>query len=372
MTGAAVLALAACDRNQAPSGPQTTSTQSASVPAAAAKGEAVSSLTPLSARPDDRAFRDWRVTCDNGALCTAFAPSLEPDAGWLKLSLSPEAHAAPAISLGIWSPGDAAPSAQAPLTLTIDGRNFTAERIIDADPPSARIAGPDVAPIVRALASGKTAVVAFGKQKVTLSLRGAAAAMLFIDERQGRLETPNALVRVGDQPSRVRPPDLPQVVAAPLVDQSGFGSENPKLPAALEGLQSVRACRSETSWNEYVGKETFSARLGPQQELWGVPCFAGAYNIGYRVFVTGPNGRDPMPVAFPQAMGGVAEDAVNAVYDPRTRTLSAFNKGRGLGDCGIAQTWTWTGQAFVLKSQQEMSDCRGVSPDQWPSRWRSR
>ena len=43
----------------------------------------------LSARPEQRAFRDWRAACDNGAACLAFAPSTLPDQGWLRLSLAP-------------------------------------------------------------------------------------------------------------------------------------------------------------------------------------------------------------------------------------------------------------------------------------------
>jgi hypothetical protein len=56
--------------------------------------------------------------------------------------------------------------------------------------------------------------------------------------------------------------------------------------------------------------------------------------------------------------------AVNAQYDPQTRILSAYDKGRGVGDCGDSHEWAWTGQAFALTREAFMPVCRGQSD--WP------
>jgi hypothetical protein len=63
---------------------------------------------------------------------------------------------------------------------------------------------------------------------------------------------------------------------------------------------------------------------------------------------------------------------VNGQYDPGSRTLSAFAKGRGIGDCGVSQTWVWTGDRFTLGGESVMGDCAGVPSDYWPMTWRSR
>lgn len=359
---AAAVLLAAC------SGREDAATPAGS-PAASASPAAPAPV--LSAQPEQRAFRDWRATCDNGAACFAFAPSTEPDAGWLRLSLAPEADAAPDVVIGLWSPGADGLSPTAPLALTIDGQRFTTRRMENADRPMGRVAAADATTIVRAIAAGKTAAISAGGQTVPLSLAGAAATMLWIDERQGRLETPNALVRVGDRPASTRPPELPRVTAGPAVDQAGFGDEGQTLPASIEALASVKTCRQETAWNDNVQKAVLSARLAPDRELWAVPCFAGAYNLGLSVYVTGPGGADPAPAALPVAEGGTTDTVVNAEYDPATRSLSGFNKGRGLGDCGIVQRWVWNGRGFTLAEQSEMRDCSGVPADLWPTLWRS-
>ena len=63
---------------------------------------------------------------------------------------------------------------------------------------------------------------------------------------------------------------------------------------------------------------------------------------------------------------------MNPDYDPESRTMTAFAKGRGIGDCGVDQSWTWTGEAFVLDRERVMSDCFGITSEFWPTTFRSR
>lgn len=367
---AATLGAAGCQRRdaaEAPSGPAQPTPAPAAAPAAAAQP-----TTVLSNRSEQKSFGDWRASCDNGAACFAFGPSIEPDQGWLRLSLAPEPDATPQVHVGLWSPGEKGMATTTPMRLIVDGRTFATQRLPDADQPMARVTGPDAVALARALASAKTATLRAGDQTMILSLTGAAASMLWIDERQGRLHTPGALVRVSDQPNLTRAPDLPTVQAGPAASQAGFGGKAPQLPASLAALPAVQDCRKETAWNEYVQQSVTSARLGPNQEMWAVPCFAGAYNLGQKVFVTGPGGRNPVLVALPTASGTTTDTVVNAEYNPATRVLSAFNRGRGLGDCGIIQSWVWTGQAFALKEEREMRECMGAPIEMWPTRWRTR
>jgi hypothetical protein len=121
-----------------------------------------------------------------------------------------------------------------------------------------------------------------------------------------------------------------------------------------------------------------SARLDARTELWAVPCGSGAYNLTHNWYLTGPGGRDPRPAALIGTAGPGADpnmpdnSTVNGEYDPGSRTLSSFAKGRGIGDCGVQQTWTWTGQRFVLTMESTMGECAGVPSDFWPVAWRTR
>jgi hypothetical protein len=94
--------------------------------------------------------------------------------------------------------------------------------------------------------------------------------------------------------------------------------------------------------------------------------------MGHDWYVTGPGGQDPRPATLASADGKPSNGTVNGGYSADTRTIDAFSKGRGLGDCGVASTWTWTGRTFVLTRESTMEDCEGIPADVWPTTWRTR
>lgn len=59
----------------------------------------------------------------------------------------------------------------------------------------------------------------------------------------------------------------------------------------------------------------------------------------------------PMVFADSEGDGGFAgtDILLNAAIDPRTGLLTHFAKARGIGDCGSAGTWKWTGYTFKLQ-----------------------
>ncbi|MDQ3126638.1 MAG: DUF1176 domain-containing protein [Pseudomonadota bacterium] len=342
----------------------------ASIPGQATAGDPAAPAS--AARSESRKFRDWLAVCDNTNECVAVGPASE-GTGWVRVGSAPGPDGKRTVSVGFWpSSGE---GLTGPVTLILDGRRHVAAPISgDHDPLStAEVRAADATAVATGLAAGQTLTLAAGGETLPMSLSGASAAMLWIDERQGRLDTPTALVRKGTRPASSVPgaAPAPQVVAAPPIAQTGFGDSGQTLPPALEAVDAVMACRAENA-NNWIGKEVMSARLDASTELWAVPCMAGAYNIGHDWYLTGPGGRNPRAVSLASASGETSADTINGGYDPGTRTLTAFSKGRGIGDCGTASTWTWTGRAFVLSAETAMTECWGVPADFWPTTWRTR
>ena len=204
-----------------------------------------------------------------------------------------------------------------------------------------------------------------------MSLSGTAAALLWIDEKQGRIGTPTAFMRPGDRDAGTIPgPAAPvRVARAAAANQAGLPDGDVHLPAALERLPEVQACAAERMADMTPMHSV--ARLGEGTYLWGVECFRGAYNLGQKFWITGEAGANPRPVDFPTAAGEPVRELVNAAFDPESATLDAFARGRGMGDCGIIQHWAWTGERFVLTLQRSMDECAGMTPDLWPTLYRS-
>jgi len=374
VTGATMLLLLACGHGGA------TDAVSAEVPLAGA----------TSLRPGEmsvsRRFRDWSAVCDNGNGCVAYTGGI---AAWIRVGMEAGPGAEPTIRLGMWPDGGGALAG--PLYLVIDGRRHVTTPGPE-DTSSALVPQVDVRAIIAELTAARTISLAAGDQDANLPAGGVSASLLWFDERQGRLDTVTALVRRGGRPASTVPlaPALPFVTVAPAVSQAGFETSlmpmnsdedrpNAVPSAALEADPGVRQCRENTAFNDYLGKAVTASRLDASTELWGIPCDSGAYNVSYLYFLTGPGGIDAREVRFPDKDGrpiegadGAAEWLVNPAYDPATRTLTALAKGRGPGDCGVFQTWTWTGRSFALSGEQVMSDCFGMVLDFWPTTFRSR
>lgn len=101
--------------------------------------------------------------------------------------------------------------------------------------------------------------------------------------------------------------------------------------------------------------------LGAGKRLVLVLCLQGAYqgsSIAYAVEGSGP----PRLLMFPTWDDKrIAPSAfvTEADYDPATKQMTSFAKGRGLGDCGSLGTWRWNGSAFALKSFFYKENCDG-------------
>lgn len=351
--------------------------------AAIAGAGSAAAQTPTS---ETREFRDWSVTCDNGNACHAFGFAPDFDAGWVRISMPPGPGARPEVAFGLWSEdffrGRTTGEPPPPVSLVIDGRTFagTVAEASGEDAPVGEITSGARAAIA-AIAAGRSMEIHAG-ETIAISTSGASAALLWIDERQGRLGTTSALLRRGDRPasSVPAPPALPRLRAAPPADQTGFGEDKQTLPQAVAALPEVRECLAESGDSEWLLQNVMSARLDARVELWAVPCGAGAYNISHRWYLTGPGGRDPRPAELLGSEGPRTGDeaevwpdnsTINGGYAPNERALVAFSKGRGIGDCGTAQTWLWTGQRFELQSETSMGHCAGVPWEYWPTTWRT-
>lgn len=308
-----------------------------------------------------RTFRDWTVVCDAANHCTAYTPA--PDSqGYaiLRLAAGPEAKAV--LSLGTFE----IRMLEGGMSMEIDGQTFRglSHGVEGADYDVLSFNGPSPT-ILKLLSQGSSMALVSGAERMEYSLSGAAAAFLWIDERQGRLNTTTALIRRGTEPASAVPP-APRLTAptpGPVVRQTGLPEA--QAPAQLRALSAVKACLAEGSdWGPEV------ARLSEDRLLWSIPCGAGAYNFSSKWFTTANDGSNPIMIQFPTSDG--ADDLLtNAAYDPQTRKLSAFGKGRGIGDCGQVGEWIWTGTRFELLSEQIMQNCLGLPMEQWPYSWTS-
>lgn len=322
-------------------------------------------------------FGDWTVQCDNLRGCAAFGfPAENADInGVIAFRRDGDAQDAKAeVSLFV----DGAKET-APLTLTIDGKPIegVATRRTGSSGQSGRegfttaISAGELAPFVAALRRGLVLTIAAdgGKEKANISLRGAVASLLRMDDLQGRVGAQTALIRKGTNVFTAAAPQLPTISVPPLPDIKGDAEVAAKLRKA-EAAYLAKNCDDVSSLE---GVSDLVEPLDKTHTLVGLVCRSGAYNFATAFWiVAGADAATAAPVSF-EAPGTPAGNVLtNVAFDRKTAALSFFDKGRGLGDCGVEGTYVWTGSKFALLSYAAMRVCRGLASQDWPAVWRAK
>lgn len=298
-----------------------------------------------------KTFGDWTVACDNVRRCQAV--SLLPQdefEGWASLVVVRGGERGAVATLT----AAANDEALAPVTLSIDGGAPVARLVPPASGDDPRVLLDPA--LFTKLRNGTTAALQQrdGRIVARASLKGMVAAMRYIDDQQKRVGTVTALAATGPLPAdRVPlPPPVPVVVRAPAV-----AAATPLPAKALLGRM-LKASRCD---EEGSGPEATAWRIDAKTVLVLLPCGSGAYNYASVPYLL--RGTTFTAAAFDDAVVKGETNGlptlINADYDPKTRTLESFNKGRGLGDCGQSTTHIWDGARFRLTEMRRMDECRG-------------
>jgi len=295
-----------------------------------------------------RTFGDWTAACDNTRVCAV--ASLGPEGADfppVTLSLTRQPGAGGGWDLAFETAGDA--PASGPAAVAIDGRRIGL----------AALSGPTAATIAGAIAKGRTLTVLGSRDRrlATISLAGASAALRWIDSEQGRAGTVTATVATGSRPAAAVPPRRP----APVIHtRVATGPAVTATPRQLAAMRAEAGCDLPAA----AGLAPTFHALGGGATLVLLPCSTGAYNLSSALFVLRAGrvtrARTDAPTGF-DATPAAGTDRLASVVNGRWRAgeLTSVAKGRGLGDCGVAQMLVWDGTRFRLSEQSAMAECRG-------------
>ena len=302
-------------------------------------------------QPDPVSFgyKDWVLQCDNTRTCRAVgyqeeAGDSDPVALMLTRAAGPSTPVQ--VELQAYSERDL----QGPLKLTV-GRLSVGG--LEGDSP--QIPPEKVPDLLRELLRSAWAVVTADapKSSWTLSLAGLNAVLLKMDEAQGRLDTPGALVKRGqrDEASVPGPLQAPRVAAVkPVPTRAGDAALLKPLLAAIDPAVVADQCNSP----DIDAGQASVTRLTAHTVLLSVSCSMGPYNGTQLLWIA----RDRPPYK-PEAQ------EANGDFDPKTGRVFASMKGRGIGDCWSNQSWQFNGQGFVLAGISNTGLCRGFPGGVW-------
>ncbi len=300
-----------------------------------------------------KTFTDWTVGCDNTLRCTL--GSLLPEMGgenMITLNLArepgPVAAGGGKISLVLETRNDVEATKRPPASFAVDSK---------------RIALHDAAALAAAIANAQSLKIldAKGGTLATLSLKGAAAALRYLDAQQGRAGSIDAIVAKGPAPSSAPIPSLPIITA---IAPSGTPA---KLTAAQIATMRKRATCDLGSFPDRAGESITTPEthaIGGGKSLVILPCSTGAYNLIGALFIVDGTRITPAQLdarsGF-EVTGADTGTSVKSVINGEFKdgVLTSYAKGRGLGDCGSHQSFVWDATRFRLSEQADMGECRG-------------
>lgn len=306
---------------------------------------ALATMLCTAAHADEFVHKDWAAACDNTRHCEAV--------GYQNMEEGDP--------VTLWLARDAGGNAPVLGKLMVYSDDEDDEALLSIRAGEVLIKGirqdigaEQMARLLPALKKAGVARVGNGKREWQLSLAGLNAALLKIDDLQGRVGTVTALARPGNKPASAVPtaPPAPVLRAAPLPVQRD--SDKALLPRVLDALKDADCenIASEGAFGDIY-------RISDSQLLVVRQCWLGAYQGAYGVWrVNDKPPYAPVRLMLPDASGKAQDTAVEAYFEDGV--LSSYAKGRGLNDCGSFARWLWTADGFKLLESSSGPLCRGM------------
>ncbi len=178
-----------------------------------------------------------------------------------------------------------------------------------------------------------------GDKQWELSLAGLKAILLKMDDKQGRVGTPGALIAKGTKPeNKVLPPIPMKTLAVPVIPPTT--KEDEKILAALKEFLDAEFEASQIA-NDTHKTERRIERLSKDKLLVSMLINTGAYNQIVAVWIV--NDKPPYNPK-PAIAGG---EVYNSTEDSEAKVLQnkgilhSSARGRGMADCWFWASWAW-------------------------------
>ena len=303
-------------------------------------------------------YQDWDLICDNTGTCNMAGYQEERDGSEHPVSI-----------LFTRSAGEQAPVTAQLALLPDELSNKTAEIILNgqslgtiqnfSEEGNAKLSEKQTTELLTALKGNASIEVVFGEFKEKVSDKGAAAAMLKMDEFQQRLNTPSALIRQGQEKHAVLAPKVePKIDAVSVKNRKTIelklGEKQYDNVLAL-----LRKAHDGCVDEDLESQDITIYPLTHNKVLAEALCFKGAYQ--------GTNYYAVLDDKLSKVEQVLAEQYNEAGYDEKQgyAFVRGSYKGRALGDCLAGQDAVWNGKIFIRTSEWTTGSCKGLPGGTW-------
>jgi hypothetical protein len=319
----------------------------------------------LGAPPQLKTFQTWTAGCDNTHVCYA-VPGFEGLG--VDGALSVERDAGPdgklVVTLNDIEPGD--PTHLDLTSIRIDGAPSAPAYgwKLDKEGDSATLEGRDAMLFLRKLANATSFKYRADGDEHSIPLNGLKAALLAMDDNQGRVGGETALARPGPKPATA----VPVAALVPVIELG-------KSPAPLPNAKAFAAAVRKANGSKLKAAECDDQRsegdaavpLGGGQALVLIACSMNAHSdntLLLRVSIAAPAKAEIVRLPnFPGRGVSYVEKVPTypfADWDPKTATFSAASWSCAHA-CGENESWTFDGRQFVPSNRYVYSPSGGMT-----------
>ena len=306
-------------------------------------------------------YQDWDLVCDNTGTCRMVGyqdESSDPVSILFTRAAGENATVEGKLTILPFGEADRDVQVGQDIEIWLNGKSLGKVKHISDDAPD-KLTEEQTKALLSGLKKESEIRLTYGKTTLKVSDKGAAAAMLKMDEFQQRLNTPSALIRQGQEKHAVLAPKVePKIDAVSVKNRKTtelkLGEKQYDNVLAL-----LRKAHDGCVDEDLESQDIMIYPLTHNKVLAEALCFKGAYQS--------TNYYAVLDDKLSKVEQVLAEQYNEAGYDEKQgyAFVRGSYKGRALGDCLAGQDAVWNGKIFIRTSEWTTGSCKGLPGGTW-------
>ena len=306
-------------------------------------------------------YQDWDLVCDNTGTCRmAGYQEKGDDPVSILFTRAAGENAAVEGKFTILPFGEADRDVQVgqDIEIWLNGKSLGKVKHISDDEPD-KLTEEQTKALLSGLKKESEIRLTYGKTTLKVSDKGAAAAMLKMDEFQQRLNTPSALIRQGQEKHAVLAPQ-----AAPKVEA-----------VSVNNRKTIELKRGEKQFNHVLAllRKAHDGCVDEDLESQDITIYPLTQNkvlaeaLCARAAYQYTNYYAVLDDKLSKVEQVLADQYNEAGYDEKQgyAFVRGIYKGRVIGDCWNSEDAVWNGKIFIRTSEWTTGSCKDFTGGAW-------
>ncbi len=306
-------------------------------------------------------YQDWDLVCDNTGTCRMAGyqdESSDPVSILFTRAAGENAAVEGKFTILPFGETDRDVQVGQDIEIWLNGKSLGKVKHISDDAPD-KLTEEQTKALLSGLKKESEIRLTYGKTTLKVSDKGAAAAMLKMDEFQQRLNTPSALIRQGQEKHAVLAPKVEPKIDAVSVNNRKTIELKHGEKQFNHVLALLRKAHDGCVDEDLESQDITLYPLTKNKVLAEALCARAAYQY--------TNYYAVLDDKLSKVEQVLADQYNEAGYDEKQgyAFVRGIYKGRVIGDCWNSEDAVWNGKIFIRTSEWTTGSCKGFTGGAW-------